>query len=127
MAYCSLGDAFPGIPRSQRIDPNPPGWAQGNDNLSGLHVQGNPDLASPAEQHAESERCRYLEYLYLKHLQEKYPEPTQQTQNVEGFSLASFKVNIPDGLWNLLSLIFLGVISLALLDFSLKTIRPSVV
>lgn len=116
MAYCSLGDAFPGTLNSQQfIDPNPPKWAQRD---------VNPDLTTVAEQHAESEKCRYLEYLYLKHLQEKYPDPAPTQRHIEGFSFGNLTVNIPEGLKTLLALIFLGVISLTLLDFSMRYIRP---
>lgn len=119
MSYCSLGDAFPGVQRApQFIDPNPPKWAQ-------REVNPDPDLRTLAEQHAESEKCRYLEYLYLKHLQEKYPDPTPPIQNqIEGFSFGNFTVNIPEGLKTLLALIFLGIISLTLLDFSIRYVRP---
>lgn len=102
MVYCSLGEAFP-------TSQSPPKW------ISEPQQQQQPKLKDNSED--DTDRCRYLEYLYLKHLQEKYPEPG--TGRVEGFSLDT----LPDGLQNLILLILLGAAGLILLDFSLKLVR----
>lgn len=103
MVYCSLGEAFP---TSQA----PPKW------ISTPTEQDTPKLKDTNNED-DSDRCRYLEYLYLKHLQEKYHDPGHG--RIEGFSLDT----LPDGLQNLILLILLGAAGLILLDFSLKLIQ----